>query len=92
MNLELQKQMARECFRLTPASKWETAIPYVIKSLPRHQQRIRFLKSLCWSMPERSQQIGAIAYRNVDAVMWERLRIEIPEIVPRGEAHYRRYY
>ena len=43
-------------------------------------------------MPERAQQIGAIVYRNVDAVMWERLRGEVPEIVPRGAAGWQQYY
>lgn len=43
-------------------------------------------------MPERSQQFGAILYRHVDAVMWERLRVQVPEIIPRGEHNWRRYY
>ena len=92
MPLELQKQMARECFKLTPAENWEIILPYLVNNMPRHQQRVRYLKSLCWSMPERTQQIGAIVYRNTDAVMWERLRVEIPEIIPRGETNWRRYY
>lgn len=91
MPLELQKQMARQCFHLTDASQWEILIPFVLHSVPRHMQRVRFVKSLCWSLPERAQQIGAIVYRNVDAVLWERLRIEVPEIIPRGERFYRRY-
>lgn len=92
MPLELQKQMARECFKLTSAEKWEVVLPYVINNLPYHPQRVNFIRSLCWSLPERAQQIGAILYRNVDAVMWERLRVEIPEIIPRGESNWRRYY
>ena len=43
-------------------------------------------------MPERAQQIGAITYRNVDAVMWERLRTAVPEIIPRGAPGYKQYY
>lgn len=43
-------------------------------------------------MPERAQQIGAILYRNVDAVMWERLRASLPDIVPRGVSGYRKHY
>ena len=43
-------------------------------------------------MPERAQQIGAIIYRNVDAVMWERLRSEVPAIIPRTAPGYMRYY
>lgn len=40
---------------------------------------------------ERAQQIGAIVYRNVDAVTWERLRLELPEIIPRGARNWKRY-
>lgn len=90
--LALQKEMARSCFLLTSAARWEIIIPYILHNMPRHMQRVRFLKAMCWSMPERSQQFGAIVYRNVDAVMWERLRIEIPEMIPRGETNWRRYW
>jgi len=90
--LELQKQVAREVWRITPAEKWEIIVPYIVNNLPRHMQRVRYLKVLCWSMPERAQQIGAIVYRNVDPVMWERLRTELPEIIPRSAPNWRRYY
>ena len=90
--LELQKQISRTCFHLTSAERWEEYIPFVINNAPRHYQRVTFLKSLCWTMPERAQQFGAIVYRNVDAVMWKRLDRSIPEIVPRGESNWRRYY
>lgn len=90
--LEVQKQISREAFRITSAERWEVIIPFIINNLPRHLQRVRYLKVLCWSLPERAQFIGAIVYRNVDAVMWERLRVEVPEIIPRGEANWKRYY
>lgn len=90
--LSLQKQMVQECYQITSSSRWEVMLPYIINNCPRHAQRIRYLKCLCWAMPERSQQIGAIVYRHVDAVMWERLRVELPEIIPRGEHGWRRYY
>jgi hemerythrin-like domain-containing protein len=90
--LEIQKQISRKVFEITPAEKWEIIIPYVINNLPRHLQRVRYLKVLLWSMPERGQQIGSIVYRNVDAVMWERLRVEVPEIIPRTTYNWKRYY
>lgn len=92
ISLELQKQISRKCFELAPASRLEVMIPFVVNNTPREQQRIRYLKALCWAMPERAQQIGSIVYRNVDAVMWERLRVELPEIIPRGAKNWRRYY
>lgn len=90
--IELKKQLARDLWRVTPAERWEVIIPFVLVNLSRHEQRICFLRSLLWSIPERSQQVGAIVYRNVDAVMWERLRVEIREMVPRGAPHWVRQY
>jgi glutaredoxin 3 len=88
----LQKQMIKDCFEITSSDRWEVMLPYVINNCSRHEQRIRYIKCLCWAMPERSQQFGAILYRHVDAVMWERLRVQVPEIIPRGEHNWRRYY
>jgi len=89
--LKLKKNMARDVWRITPAEKWEIIIPFVLVNLPMHEQRVRFLRSLLWSIPERSQQVGAIVYRNVDAVMWERLRVEVREMIPRGAPQWIRY-
>mmetsp|Transcript_29931 Transcript_29931/g.43957 ORF Transcript_29931/g.43957 Transcript_29931/m.43957 type:complete len:483 (-) Transcript_29931:70-1518(-) len=90
--LEVTKQISRDVFHLSTAEVLEVILPFVVNNVPRQQQRVRYLKCLCWSLPERAQQIGAIVYRNVDAVMWERIRVEIPEIIPRGEYNWRRYY
>lgn len=90
--LELKKQLARQVWAITPAENWELVIGFTLLNLPRHEQRVSFLRSLLWGIPERSQQVGAIVYRNVDAVMWERLRIEIREMIPRGAAGWVRNY
>jgi hypothetical protein len=90
--LALMKEVSRRVWEITPANRWEVIVPYMVNNLPRHEQRVRYLKVLTWAMPERAQQIGSIVYRNVDAVMWERLRIEMPEIIPRGAPNWQRYY
>lgn len=90
--LAVMKDISRKVWEMTPADRWEIIVPFIINNMPRHMQRVRYLKVLCWSMPERAQQIGAIVYRNVDAVMWERLRVEVPEIIPRGAPGWKRYY
>jgi tellurite resistance protein TehA-like permease len=90
--MELMKQISREVWLKTSADRWEIIVPFIIENLPRHMQRVRYLQVLTWAMPERAQQIGAIVYRNVDAVMWERLRTEVPEIIPRGAPGWKRYY
>lgn len=90
--LALQEQLAREIFLGTPAEQWEVLIPFVLTNLPRHEQRVRYLQSLCWAIPERAQQVGAIVYRNVDPILWLRLRFDFPEMVPRGVPGWRRQY
>lgn len=91
-SVELKKQVARDVWTVTPAARWEVIIPFVLVNLPRHSQRVTFLRSLLWSMPERAQQVGAIVYRHVDAVMWERLRYDVREIIPRGAPEWVRYH
>ena len=90
--ISLMIEMSRKVWDITDAKRWEVIIPFIILGLPRHPMRVRYLKILMWAMPERAQQIGAIVYRNVDAVMWERLRIEVPEMIPRGASNWKRYY
>ena len=89
--IELKKQLTRRVWQLTPADKWEIIIPFVLANLTRHEQRVQYLKSLFWSLPERTQQIGAIVYRNVDAIMWECLQADLREMIPRGLEGWRRY-
>merc|ERR1712137_908202 len=36
--------------------------------------------------------IPYIVNNHVDAVMWERLRVDVPEMVPRGAFNWCRYY
>jgi len=90
--IALMKDVSRRVWEITDAKRWEVIVPYIVNNLPRHVQRVRYIKVLTWAMPERAQQIGAIVYRNVDAVMWERLRVEMPEIIPRGAPNWKRYY
>ena len=90
--LAVMKDISRKVWEMTDSDKWERILPFIINNLPRHPQRVRYLKVLCWSMPERAQQFGAIVYRNVDSVMWARLSRAVPEIIPRGAPGYSRYY
>lgn len=85
------KDIASEIWRTTSVEKWEAIVPFVLLNLPRQDQRVIFLKSLCWAIPERAQQLGAIVFRSVDDILWDRLQIEIPEMIPRGLSNWRRY-
>mmetsp|Transcript_21528 Transcript_21528/g.27838 ORF Transcript_21528/g.27838 Transcript_21528/m.27838 type:complete len:536 (+) Transcript_21528:133-1740(+) len=90
--MSLMVDMNRKVWEITDAKRWEIIVPFIILGLPRHPQRVRYLKVMTWALPERAQQIGAIVYRNVDAVMWERLRAAVPEMIPRGAPGWVRYY
>jgi hypothetical protein len=89
--ISLAIELIRDVWRGTTFEKWEVIIPFVVTYLPRHWQRTRYLKILTWCIPERAQQVGRILYRRVDAVMWERLRLDCPEIVPRDLPGWQRF-
>ncbi|KAG1668505.1 hypothetical protein FOA52_012099 [Chlamydomonas sp. UWO 241] len=90
--LEIHKQIMRECWALTPAPVWGEYIPWALNALPMLHQRVRFLKTFLWAMPERAQHIGIMVASGVDDVQWRRITLELPEIIPRGAAGWERYY
>jgi len=90
--LELHKQVMRKCWDMTPAPVWAEYIPWALNSLPMLQQRVRFLKTFLWAMPERAQHIGLMVACGVDDVQWRRISDELPEIIPRGARGWERYY
>lgn len=47
-----------QCWASTPASTWFTLLPWIVDNLPMMPQRVRFVKTLLWAMPERAQQVG----------------------------------
>jgi hypothetical protein len=67
-------------------------LPWVVNNLPMLPQRVRFLKTLLWALPERSQQLGFMLALGVDAVQWRRITDELPELIPRGADGWERYY
>ena len=67
-------------------------LPWVLNSLPMLHQRVRFLKTLLWAMPERAQHVGVLVALGVDEVQWVRITNELPEIIPRGAQGWERYY
>ncbi|KXZ47349.1 hypothetical protein GPECTOR_36g72 [Gonium pectorale] len=91
--LALAKQIIRDCWVATPADTWHVLLPLLVESMPMLHQRVRFIKTLLWAMPERCHHFGLILAKGVDAVNWRRITAELPEIVPRGvSAVWERYY
>lgn len=91
--LAVQKKLVERLFDITPAKNWAVIIPYILENLPFLEQRKKYVKAMVWGLGgHRAQQIGYIIYQNCDAVMWEVLTQDIPEIIPRGVSGWRRYY
>ena len=65
-------------------------LPLVVQALPMLAQRATYIRSFMWGMPERSQQLGVMIALGVDPVNWYRLKRLIPDMIPRGEAGWRR--
>ena len=81
-----------QVFETSDGRVWYTMVPWVLNSLPMLHQRLRFLKSLMWSMPDRAQQLGMMVALGVDPVQWRRITDELPELIPRGAPGWERYH
>ncbi|KAL4449458.1 hypothetical protein ABPG77_007102 [Micractinium sp. CCAP 211/92] len=91
--LDLQKGMLRRMWEATPPAVWAEFLPFVVANLPMHAQRVKFLRCWAlWAVPERAQLIGRYVALGVDAPLWERLALAVPEIIPRGAHGWRKYY
>ena len=93
LNIDLQKSMLRRIWDSTPPEVWADFLPYVVNNLPMQQQRVKFVRCWAlWAVPERAQLIGRMIAMGVDSHIWARLVEAVPEIAPRGEPHWRRYF
>ncbi|PNH09480.1 Glutaredoxin-C6 [Tetrabaena socialis] len=93
MPLGLAKQVIIKCWASTSPETWHTLLPLLVESMPMLQQRVRYIKTLLWCMPERCHLFGLILAAKLDAVNWRRISAELPEIIPRGVSmSWERYY
>jgi hypothetical protein len=79
-------------FESTDADAWYELLPWILGNLPMRQQRVRYLKTFLWAMPERAQQLGTMVALGSDPVQWATLAAELPEIVPRGAQGWSRFH
>lgn len=87
----VQKKIMLDCWDDAPAEGWWVALPAVVAALPMQSQRLTYLRAFLWAMPERAQQIGTMVALGVDPVTWYRLRHQMPELIPRGEAGFKKF-
>ena len=80
---DLQKDMIRRIWEMTPMKVWEEFLPFVVEHVPMHQQRVKFVRAYAlWSLPERAQLIGRCIALGTDPAIWEKLVESVPEIAP----------
>eukprot|EP00760_Papus_ankaliazontas_P037456 PhM_4_TR8469/c2_g1_i3/m.47352 len=96
LNLALHHRIVRRIFDAVPLSDWEQTFPLVVSHLPMHGQRVRYVKSFLWTMPERAHTIGTWLYRGLakdplGEMKWAMLMNDLPEIAPRGTWSHQRY-
>lgn len=92
VSLARQKEATQRAFDVTSTEDWHIVIPFVLKNLAVPMWKVRFLRTFVWAMPDRAQEIGLIVYRGVDSVLWTFIAEEIPEMIPRGLAGFRRCF
>lgn len=87
----VQKKIMVDCWDDAPPEGWWQAIPAVVQHLPMQSDRLTYIRAFLWAMPERCQQIGTMVALGTDPVTWYRLRHAIPDMIPRGEAGWKRF-
>ena len=87
----IQKKIMVDCWDDAPPEGWWATIPAIVQNLPMQGQRLTYIRAFLWAMPERCQQIGVMVALGTDPVTWYRIKHQLPEIIPRGEAGWKRF-
>jgi len=84
------KKLSRRIIKSGTHEQWRTFLPFVITHQDYHQRRVKFLESMRIAFPERMQMFGMILYLGIGETLFDRLRMDIPEIAPRNTpGHWR---
>jgi tellurite resistance protein TehA-like permease/glutaredoxin len=91
-NLDLHAKIIERIWIRVGLSQLEQTIVSVVRNLPMHGQRVRYVKCLTWVLPERTQLIGLWLYRGLARdplgdVKYAMLLHDMPEIAPRGSGY-----
>ncbi len=69
-----------------------TAVPLVVTHQELHARRGKFLAGWLMCIPERMHVVGQMLKEQCDPLLWNRLTVDHPEIIPRHEDYHVRYY
>ena len=90
--LTMLTMLSMQVWKSTCSEDWAVILPWTVNMLPYLPQRLRYLRSLLWAMPENAQLVGRMVALGVDGVQWSRIINHIPELVPRGASGWHRYH
>ncbi len=71
-------------FETIPAATWRKTLPFIVSNFELPHHRNAFLAALTANMPERAQVFGRWIYEGVVPSLWDRVRVEVPAIIPKG--------
>jgi len=91
-NLKMSKALWKDVWNATPVNKWRVFIPFVINNQEYHIRRIMFLQGWMQIIPEKMHLIGQWIYEGCDELMWNRLSVDFPEMIPRHVERHVHYY
>jgi len=89
--IKVQRKLAQKIWEKTKPDHWRSFIRFAMINLPTHSMRVRFLKSLQWSLPGEVQKIGIMLYEGVPREMYIRITEELTELVPHGQCYHIQY-
>jgi hypothetical protein len=92
INSQQAVQSLRQAWAYTPTHAWAVILPFCVRMQFNHQRRVRLLQALSWSLPEHIQLIGKMVYDGVDDLLWRRLVVDVPEMVPRMVPGHHKYW
>uniref|UniRef100_A0A6V3JMU8 Uncharacterized protein n=1 Tax=Lotharella globosa TaxID=91324 RepID=A0A6V3JMU8_9EUKA len=87
-----QRSVGRKCLKVGTAEQWAKIVPFLINHQDYHYRRLAVLTSFRKAFPERMQVYGAWLYRGISPILFQRLRVDFPEIAPRYTEGYRRLW
>ena len=85
-------QSVRAAWAYTPPHAWAVILPFCVRMQFMHGRRVRLLQALVWALPEHAQLVGKMVYDGVDSLLWDRLVVDVPDIVPRTVPGHHKYW
>lgn len=90
--VDMQKEIIRKVDNVTSYQEWTILLRWTIENLKIEYQRVKYIRTLVWAMPEKAQLFGAVVYRTCLESNYVKLASQIPEMIPRGLPGHVKYF